>query len=98
MSAFLFHAQSAFIIIIQIPVSIAASFILLQAFGISSNIMSITGIALAMVGSYLQQRHVGIHPVYFNHNALYHLLQAVALLLVFCTAQRLIGPSSSPKG
>jgi CzcA family heavy metal efflux pump len=45
---FLFHLRSAFIIIIQIPVSIAASFILLQAFGISSNIMSITGIALAI--------------------------------------------------
>ncbi len=45
---FLFHARSAFVIIIQIPVSIAASFILLQAFGISSNIMSITGIALAI--------------------------------------------------
>ena len=45
---FLFHGRSAFIIIIQIPVSIAAAFILLQAFGISSNIMSITGIALAI--------------------------------------------------
>ena len=45
---FLFHWRSAFIIIIQIPVSIAASFILLNAFGISSNIMSITGIALAI--------------------------------------------------
>lgn len=45
---FLFHARSAFVIIVQIPVSIAASFILLQAFGISSNIMSITGIALAI--------------------------------------------------
>lgn len=45
---FLFHWRSAFIILIQIPVSIAASFILLQLFGISSNIMSITGIALAI--------------------------------------------------
>ena len=45
---FLFHWRSAFVIIIQIPVSIAASFILLEAFGISSNIMSITGIALAI--------------------------------------------------
>ncbi len=45
---FLFHVRSAFVIIVQIPVSIAASFILLQAFGISSNIMSITGIALAI--------------------------------------------------
>jgi len=30
------------------PVSIAASFILLETFGITSNIMSITGIALAI--------------------------------------------------
>ncbi len=45
---FLFHWRSAFVVIIQIPVSIAASFILLEAFGISSNIMSITGIALAI--------------------------------------------------
>ncbi len=45
---FLFHWRSALVIILQIPVSIAASFILLQAFGITSNIMSITGIALAI--------------------------------------------------
>ncbi len=37
-------------------------------------------------------------PLYFNHNALYHLLQAVALLLVFRTARRITGLSSSPKG
>ncbi len=45
---FLFHWRSALSIIIQIPVTIAASFILLNAFGISSNIMSLTGIALAI--------------------------------------------------
>jgi len=45
---FLFHWRSALSIIIQIPVTIAASFILLNAFDISSNIMSLTGIALAI--------------------------------------------------
>jgi len=45
---FLFHWRSAASIIIQIPVTIATSFILLNAFGISSNIMSLTGIALAI--------------------------------------------------
>lgn len=45
---FLFHWRSAVSIIIQIPITIAASFILLNAFGISSNIMSLTGIALAI--------------------------------------------------
>ncbi|MGC8750598.1 efflux RND transporter permease subunit [Hydrotalea sp.] len=45
---FLFHWRSALNIIIQIPITIAISFILLNLFGISSNIMSLTGIALAI--------------------------------------------------
>ncbi|HEX7014810.1 MAG TPA: efflux RND transporter permease subunit [Cyclobacteriaceae bacterium] len=45
---FLFHWRSAVSIIVQIPVTIATSFILLNAFGITSNIMSLTGIALAI--------------------------------------------------
>jgi CzcA family heavy metal efflux pump len=45
---FLFHWRSAISIIIQIPITIATSFILLNAFDISSNIMSLTGIALAI--------------------------------------------------
>jgi len=45
---FLLHWRSALSIIIQIPITIAVSFILLNAFGVSSNIMSLTGIALAI--------------------------------------------------
>jgi CzcA family heavy metal efflux pump len=45
---FLFHWRSAISIIIQIPITIATSFILLNAFDITSNIMSLTGIALAI--------------------------------------------------
>lgn len=45
---FLLHWRSAISIIIQIPITIAASFIVLNAFDISSNIMSLTGIALAI--------------------------------------------------
>ena len=45
---FLMHWRSALSIIIQIPITVAVSFILLNAFGMSSNIMSLTGIALAI--------------------------------------------------
>ena len=45
---FLLNWRSALIILIQMPISIAVAFILLNAFGISSNIMSLTGIALAI--------------------------------------------------
>ena len=45
---FLFHWRSALIILIQLPISVAAGFIFLEMFDISSNIMSLTGIALAI--------------------------------------------------
>ena len=45
---FLFHWRSAVSIILQIPITVAISFILLNAFGQSSNLMSLTGIALAI--------------------------------------------------
>ena len=45
---FLMHWRSALSIIIQIPITVAVSFILLNAFGLSSNIMSLTGVALAI--------------------------------------------------
>ncbi|TRX16008.1 efflux RND transporter permease subunit [Flavobacterium franklandianum] len=45
---FLFHWRSALIILIQLPISVSIGFILLETFGISSNIMSLTGIALAI--------------------------------------------------
>jgi Cu(I)/Ag(I) efflux system membrane protein CusA/SilA len=45
---FLFHWRSAMSIIIQIPLTIAISFIILNLLGVSSNLMSLTGIALAI--------------------------------------------------
>ena len=45
---FLFHWRSALVILIQLPLSVAIGFILLNAFNISSNIMSLTGIALSI--------------------------------------------------
>jgi Cu(I)/Ag(I) efflux system membrane protein CusA/SilA len=45
---FLFHWRSAVVILIQLPISVAVGFIFLEAFDISSNIMSLTGIALAI--------------------------------------------------
>lgn len=45
---FLLNWRSAVSIVIQIPITIAISFILLNLFGLTSNIMSLTGIALAI--------------------------------------------------
>jgi hypothetical protein len=48
------------------------------------------GVALALLAGLLQQLGVGLHPVYFNHNALYHVVQAIALLLFFLGGSRLV--------
>jgi hypothetical protein len=47
----------------------------------------ITGLALTLVAAMVQQARVGIHPVYFNHNALYHVIQGAALGMIFVAAR-----------
>lgn len=45
---FLFHFRSILIVTLPLPVSILVSFILMKQFGITSNIMSLSGIAIAI--------------------------------------------------
>jgi hypothetical protein len=46
-----------------------------------------SGSVLAFVSSFLQFMGIGIDPIYFNHNALAHVVQAVALALIFLGAR-----------
>jgi Cu(I)/Ag(I) efflux system membrane protein CusA/SilA len=45
---FLLHVRSALVVIITIPMSVLISFIMMSWFGITSNIMSLAGVALAV--------------------------------------------------
>jgi len=47
----------------------------------------IAGLSTILAASVMQQLGIGIHPTYFNHNALYHVLQAAALGMVFVAAR-----------
>lgn len=49
----------------------------------------ILAILLMIIAAHLQQLHIGLHPLYFNYNALYHLLQGIALLLLFLSLRRI---------
>lgn len=49
--------------------------------------LAIAGMVLTFVAAGIQQAQVGLHPVYFDHNALYHAVQAVALVLIFAGAR-----------
>jgi hypothetical protein len=49
------------------------------------------GLVLTLVAAAVQQLRVALHPVYFDHNTLYHVVQAVALVLLFVGARYLVG-------
>jgi hypothetical protein len=41
------------------------------------------GLVLSVVAAGLQQARVALHPVYVDHNALYHVVQALALIILY---------------
>jgi hypothetical protein len=49
----------------------------------------IMGIILTFVAAGIQQAGIGFHPVYFDHNAFYHVVQAVGLYLIYVCARHL---------
>lgn len=44
------------------------------------------GVLLTFVAALVQQIKVRLHPRYFDHNAFYHVIQAIALFLIFLAA------------
>ncbi len=44
------------------------------------------GLVIGLAAAALQQQRIGIHPVHFDHNALYHIIQMAALALLFVAA------------
>jgi hypothetical protein len=45
------------------------------------------------LGAAGQQAGVALHPVHFDHNAVYHVVQAVALYLLYRTASEVGEPA-----
>jgi hypothetical protein len=43
----------------------------------------VAGFALSIAAAVLQQAKVAVHPTYFNHNAVYHVVQGAALVLLY---------------
>ncbi len=46
-------------------------------------LVGLVGIVSTFVAAGVQQAELAVHPVYFNHNALYHFIQGLALFLIF---------------
>lgn len=58
----------------------------------------VAGLALSLAAAVIQQTKTGIPSLGLSHNALYHLVQAVALLLIFLTARRFTNEAPAPSG
>jgi len=50
-------------------------------------LLGLAGLLLTFVAAGVQQGGIALHPIYFNHNALYHVIQAVALFMIFWSAR-----------
>jgi uncharacterized protein DUF6962 len=53
------------------------------------------GLVISMGAAVLQQARVAVHPVYFDHNAVYHVVQALALLFLYAGWRRASHPPNS---
>lgn len=53
--------------------------------------IGIAGLALTLAAAGIQRAGISLHPAYFDHNALYHGVQALALFLIYWSARYLVG-------
>ncbi len=50
----------------------------------------LTGLILSFLAAAAQYLQINIHPVYFNYNALYHLIQGIGLALLFLSFRKIL--------
>jgi len=56
-----------------------------------------TGLIMSAGAAMLQQARVAVHPVYFDHNAVYHVVQAIALVFLYFGWRRAPLPSHAAR-
>jgi hypothetical protein len=61
-------------------------------------LVGLVGMALTMAAAIVQRLRITLHPAYFNHNALYHVVQMTAFAAVFLAGRHLMAPSAANEG
>jgi hypothetical protein len=49
-------------------------------------LIGLLGLGVTVAAAAIQRLGLALHPTYFNHNATYHLVQAIGLFMIFCAA------------
>jgi hypothetical protein len=90
----LFVTQSfALVVINYLPAAVFLLIVFFKLYGQKKTpdlLAGICGLLLTFVAAAVQAAGLALHPVYFSHNALYHVIQAVALFMIFRAARSLI--------
>lgn len=86
---------------ITMTIYLPAALLLLTAFGSAwwqtrrgFLLVGAVGLVLTFVAAFIQVERIGLHPRYFNHNALYHVVQACALAMISFGMRSLVGTYS----
>jgi hypothetical protein len=89
--------------VVAVAITLPAALFLLTALAIvyfrgrrPGAILAMAGIVMTLVAALAQQLGLGIHPLNFNHNATAHVVQALALGLIFIGGARLGKQSGDP--
>jgi hypothetical protein len=61
-----------------------------RATGDAHFLSGVIGLVLTFVAAGVQQGGVGVHPVWLDHNALYHIVQAVGLVFLYRAARGIV--------
>jgi hypothetical protein len=95
----LVHARSFVIAVIAyLPAALflLAAFLLRQWSAPTPHLASgIAGLVLTLVAAVVQQLAIGLAPDWFNHNAIYHVIQALGLWLIYRAARGLLQTDAS---
>jgi uncharacterized membrane protein len=103
-SSFVVFAEASFrvVVVTYFPsiLWIAAGYVVVMRRHRSAGVLLIglVGLLLTLVAAAIQQAGISLHPEYFNHNALYHVVQALALLMVFASTRELAAPAGRAGG
>ncbi len=97
----IFVSQSfAVAVIYYLPAALfllAALIIAQMRGGVKAPMPAMAGILLSFFAAYVQQAEFSLASLHLTHNALYHIVQAIALLLIFIGAMQLIQPIEGVK-
>ncbi|MSU55928.1 MAG: hypothetical protein EXS51_01270 [Candidatus Taylorbacteria bacterium] len=97
---FFINYQFKTIILFYAPPMIVLALVSLVKFLRDHNLAWIgvfTGVILSFVAATIQYLQIGIHPVYFNFNAVYHVIQGISLAIIFLSFRSVLRETSGMK-